>query len=181
MLKFNFKKLDYTKKITIISGFLVLVLAAVIVWVDLPAVKNINKMKDEIEFQRLDLEKKYAKSQRIKKMALSLGKIENEVLRLDKVFISEYRELEFITRLEQIAQSDSVIQEINLNKSAVMETGGFRAVYLFARCQGSYENLVKYLEDIEALDYYINIEDLQITKGENEEFSLNLKALTYWR
>lgn len=182
MYKLNFKKLDFRGKIIAIFAAVIAATILILAFIVLPAVKNIKKMKADIEFQRLDLEKKYVKSQRLKKMALSLGKIENEVNRLDNIFISEHRQLEFITILENVAQENGLDQEINLN----MDTGEkkeFNTANLNMRVVGNYGGLVKYLKDLEDLEYYINITDLEMSAVPNEDgqYDLMIKALTYWR
>ena len=182
MFKISLRKLDYKNRIVSIVFGLGLALAAIIIWIDIPAAKNIYKIKADIEFQRVDLEKKYAKSQQMKKMALNLGKIEGDIDRLNKIFISEYRELEFITQLEQIALNNALTQDINLNKGEVESKGPYHSSVLYINCQGGYENIIKYLSDLESLDYYINIEDLNLVSGEESgQHNLTLKASTFWR
>lgn len=181
MFKLDIKKLDYRGKIFLTFGILILVMAAILVFIDIPAVKNIKKMKDEIEFQRVDLEKKYVKSQRLKKMVLSVGKIETEIARLNNIFVNENRQLEFITRLESTAQKNSLVQEINLSK-ADTGTNGYKNSNLYIKASGNFDNLVNYLADLEAFEYYVNISDMELVSGQKDgEYDLNLKAITYWR
>jgi Tfp pilus assembly protein PilO len=181
MIEFKLKKLDYRGKIILIFSVLSVVAAIIIVFVVIPSMKKISKMKEEIEFQRADLEKKYFKIQRSKKTALNLVKTGEEMGKLNSVFINENRELEFITRLEELASKNSLAQEINLSGKDKAEEGKPRTASLYVRITGSYDNIINYLSGVESLEYYINISGLELTvDDEKGEYSLSFKALTYW-
>lgn len=165
----------------LIFGIFCVTAAAIFIFIDLPAIKNIKKIKDEIEFQRLDLEKKYFKIQRSKKTALSLNKIEAEMAEMNNVFINENRELEFITSLERLAAKNSLSQEINLAGKEGQKEGEPRVANLYVRLTGSYDNIINYLSDMESSEYYINFTGLELSSAPNSgQYSLSLKALTYW-
>jgi Tfp pilus assembly protein PilO len=181
MIAFKLKKLDYRGKITVIFAILSVIAGIIITLVVIPSIKKINKMKDEIEFQRSDLEKKYFKAQRSKKTVLNLVKTEEEMAKMNNAFINENRELEFITRLEDLASRNSLSQEINLAPKEKAEEGKPRVASLFIRVSGGHDNILRYLADIESLEYYINISGLELTSNsESGGYTLSLKALTYW-
>ncbi|MFA6393383.1 MAG: hypothetical protein WCW25_00705 [Patescibacteria group bacterium] len=181
MFAFKPRKNDYRWKILLIFGIFCLSSAFIFVFIDLPAINKIKIIKDKIEFQRFDLEKKYFKAQQSKKISLSLNKIEAEMAKMTNVFIDKNRELEFITRLEWFAAKNSLSQEINLEDKKGQKDGEAGVANLYVHLTGKYDDIISYLADLESSDYYINITGLELSSGHyGGLYDLSLKALTYW-
>ena len=180
MIALKLKKMDYRGKITLIFALFAASAAIIIAFTVIPSIKKINTMKKEIEFQRADLEKKYFKIQRSKKTALNLVMTEEKMAKMSNTFINENRELEFITRLEELASKNSLSQEINLAPKEKTEEGRPRVTSLHVRAVGNYDDIISYLSGIESLEYYINISGMELMADDEGNYDLSFKALTYW-
>lgn len=158
----------------------------------LPTIKDIKHVGNEIETQRTNLEKKYAKVQNLKQLAKNLNKIEPELDKLDQIFINKDDELGFITNLEKIATTNNINQKINLGGNQLIENKIYKKIPLQISTNGSFSDQLNYLINLESLNYYINIKSLEISQEKNNiknnteklpQTNLNflITADTYWQ
>jgi Tfp pilus assembly protein PilO len=120
-------------------------------------------MGKDIEDQRIDLEKKYIKGYTLKQLTENLKKIEPKLNQLDRIFINKNQELEFITTLENEADRAGVNQKINLASPQSAVNQKFQKNGLQLSSQGGFNQQLKYLMNLEALSYYININLIELT------------------
>lgn len=184
------------KIIVSMTGF-ILIIFSLLYFIVIPTVKDIKAMGNEIEEQRIDLEKKYIKGQSLRQLTENLKKIEPKLELLDKVFVNQNRELEFITSLENEASKNQVSQKINLGPAQATENKNFRKINLQLLVSGGFVGQLKYLMDLESLSYYINIKSLELSstapsadynsqnpliiKRETGYTNLSINADTYWK
>jgi Tfp pilus assembly protein PilO len=183
-------KLDLRKKIVLsISSFLLFIFL-VVYFIIFPSVRDIKNIRDEIETQRVDLERRYVKGQSLRKLSEKLEKAEEKIHILDQVFIDQEDGLEFITTLEGIAGKNNINQKINLLQTA--DNNGYsQMVPLQIFPQGEFSQILNYLVGLETLNYYINIKTMDLSSNARtaspgeEKFSgsvgLFITADTYWR
>lgn len=163
-LKFNLKN-----KITAsLISFLVIILSLTY-FIILPTVKEIKAMGIAIAAEREDLEKKYIKGQSLKQLTENLKKIETRLKLLDQIFINKNRELEFITSLENEANKSQVSQKINLNAPQPEKNQNFQKTVLELRTKGNFIKQLKYLSNLEHLNYYINVKLLELSPASGDE------------
>lgn len=184
-------KLNLRKKITLSAAVFLAVIGSIIYFVVAPTIKDIKKMRDEIQAQKTDLENKYLKSKNLKKLSKNLNKIESQLEELDKAFINQNRALEFITTMEEIAGGEGVAQKINLlSPQNLKENQLYKKIPLQIAAEGGFEGEARYLAGLEKLSYYINISSLELTAapnspGQEEKTRANVNMLvtadTYWK
>lgn len=184
-------KLDLRKRIIIsLVGFLIFI-SAVIYFVIFPSIRDIRNIKNEIESQRVELERRYVKGQSLRKMKEKLERAEEKVDVLDQVFIGQDAGLEFVTALEGVAGKNGVSQKINLLSSAGVDNGFYKVVPLQLSSGGNAGQQMNYLVGLETLNYYINIKSLELSSGSTatpadnpgsgSRVNLFVTADTYWR
>lgn len=172
---------------------LIATIGGLIYFVVMPTISDIKKMGEEIENQRIDLEQKYIKGQSLRKLTENLKKIEPQLVVLDQIFISQNHELEFITALEELANQNNISQKINLQELPKDGNKAYQKTPLQISAKGNFINLMNYLIDLEALNYYININSINLSSAytapsaasdEQTVFSninIALSADTYWK
>ena len=188
----GFIKLNLKKKIiiTIITFFFFIFV--IVYFIIIPSIRDIKNIKNEIEIQRIDLERKYLKGQNLRKMLEKLKKAEEKIHILDQVFISQNFGLEFIMTLEEIASKNNVTQKINLLSSSDPDDSLYKIIPIQLFSQGNFVRQLDYLVNLEILNYYINIKSLELSSNpkeilaSNEEVSQNnvnmlISADTYWQ
>ncbi|MFA6306305.1 MAG: type 4a pilus biogenesis protein PilO [Patescibacteria group bacterium] len=169
-LKFNLKN-----KITAsLAGFLIVILS-LIYFIVIPTVREIKAMGQSIEAQREDLEKKYIKGQSLKQLTKNLNEIEPKLELLDQIFINKNRELEFITSLEDKAENNQISQKINLSPPQATKSQDFQKIDLQLSTTGKFTKQLKYLIDLESLNYYINMKTLELSSSGGRQTAPNIK------
>lgn len=184
-------KLDLRKKMTLsIVGFFIFIFI-VIYFVIFPSVRDIRNIKNEIESQRQELERRYVKGQSLRKMTEKLERAAEKIYVLDQVFIGQDAGLEFVTALEGVAEKNGINQKINLLSQAPVDNGFYKMVPLQLSSQGEAARQMNYLVSLETLNYYINIKSLELSSGSTavpagnpgsgSYVNLFVLADTYWR
>lgn len=180
--KFNLKD----KIIASLIGF-ALMIFALIYFIIMPTIKDIETMSRAIEEQKIDLEEKYVKGNSLRQLAENLKKIEPKLSLLDQIFINKNRELEFITTLENEASDSQVSQKINLSSPKATENQEFQKNSLKLFTKGGFNQQLRYLMNLESLAYYINVKSLELApaaggeKTETSGLNLFINADTYWK
>lgn len=195
----KYQKISLKNKIlAAIIGF-ILVIFALIYFIVMPTIQDIKTMGGEIEGQRIDLEKKYIKGNSLRQLTENLKKIEPKLSLLDQIFINKNRELEFITTIENEANQAQVSQKINLSSPKNTENQEFQKNNLQLFTKGNFNSQLKYLINLEALSYYINVKSLELTPvagggenaaansqesanvGNDNVLNMFINADTYWK
>lgn len=165
-----------------LSGFLVI-----------PSVKEIIRIKHDIDWQRQDLEDKYAKGQNLKSLSKNLKLISPKAKSLDQAFLRKGHEVEFITALENIAAENNIKMTIGLGENKKSADKKYEVSTITIDGSGRYADLVDFLYDIEAAQFYVNIDNIEESSGSgtlinddsrgHTENSINLKitARTFWK
>lgn len=188
----NLLKTNLRKKITASIIIFILIIGGLIYFVFIPTIRDIKKIRDEINAQRIDLENKYLKGKSLKKLSRNLKKIGGQGEELERVFINQGRALEFITTLEGVAGNHGIAQKINLLPSQnIKESQIYKKIPIQIAAVGNFADEVRYLTDLEALSYYINIESLELStapllapspeEGTGGNVNLLIVADTYWK
>ncbi|HOY56255.1 MAG TPA: hypothetical protein PLH37_02410 [bacterium] len=122
----------------------------------IPSVKKIILLNNRIFEERKQLEEIYLKGQSLTEAKEKYTAVKKETTQLDDVFITKGNELGLITALEKIADNNKVIQNLDIdNKKTDPQT----KILISLEVRGTYRNLLNYLQAIEALNLYFNIEN----------------------
>ena len=180
-------KIDWKKKIALNYAALASVIMLLFYFIIIPTNQEITALNVRIKQKRIDLEERYYRAKNLSRYMKNLKKIQPKMNLLDEIFISRNYELEFITTLEKEANDNQISQKISLNPPP--ENQNQSGLQLNAR--GAFKNLLKYLISLESLNYYININLLELTLAGGEEknneknvsrpINLYISADTYWK
>jgi Tfp pilus assembly protein PilO len=191
----RFSNISLKYKILAANGGILLALICGVYFIVLPNIEEIDLIQEDIYQARLDLEQKYQRSQSLKKLSANLKSIEGKIENIDQVFISQNRELEFITALEQTAEKQNVTQKILLGKAkAAAGDKLYKKIPVQIQAQGNYLDMVKYLQGLETLNYYVNIRSIDLSgnggpqrqeftadTGSSKQVTASIIADSYWR
>ena len=193
----NLKKLpktNYKQKIIYLLTVFIALSGIMIYFILLPAIDDIKKLRVEIINQKVDLEKKLSQEKNMTKLSDKIKKIEPQIDILEKIYINKNRQLEFITLLEGIADKQQVAQKIILNPDNETKELNYCKIPLSIVAQGTYNNLINYLINLEGVNYYINIYSLSLNNSgqsgrtsrspgseAEQNLVLRISAYTYWK
>lgn len=169
------------KRITISTSIVVILTGLIIYFIILPTMQDIKKISNDVYIERVDLEKKYLRGQLLKKTIEDFERIKPEEDKLNSVFIIEGEELKFITALEKIAIFHSLKQDIRLQPNQDPGSGFYYTLPLEIMSRGEFVKILKYLQDLEKLNYYFNISSIVLSADNQNDDAVTiiLKGETY--
>lgn len=107
--------------------------------------------------------------------------IEPQIPKINKYFLSPDKVIDFILAIEEIATLSSNYQEIKGVGSPATPTDGSKKEDILSfqiSLWGNFPNLIRFLVQLENMEYFIDIYSLQIAKvGEKEWSSLREKGI----
>ncbi len=168
----NSKKIDIKQKIILLISGTILWIVGITILIIIPQIHSINDLGERIKSHKIYLEEQYENKINEQKNKKKLEIIEKEIKKIDQMFISQNRELEFITTLEEIASRHNIKQKISLEDNNQKEENnkGYKENRLQLTSQGTFSDLLNYLMDIESLNYYINIKSIEfISKNDDSK------------
>ncbi len=143
---------------------LVIALSAAILLITLgvllPAVSYIKKTAKESQELRNFLEQKYQQSLRSHISRKKLAEIQETISDFYPFLFNQGEELKLITYLENLAAKHDLIQSIS---GSNLDTANNSRISIALNLNGSYTNVLKYLNELEISNYFINVERLQVS------------------
>lgn len=195
MILNNIQKLNIKVKILITFLTYSLIIFLIFYFIILPKVNFIRKNSQAISERRIFLEEQYIRTRNFKKNNEEMKLVDEDINKLDDLFVDFNEDLQFIETLENLASNNNINQKISLGEIDGEEKNEFEKISLEISAEGSFLNIMKYLISLETLNYYINISSLDISKSQTnveKDFSENkasilnnvickIKADTYWK
>ncbi|MCU0679045.1 MAG: type 4a pilus biogenesis protein PilO [Planctomycetes bacterium] len=160
-----------------------------------PNLAKIKYVRGEIITQKKNSEDIVKNEINANRLSEKFDIIEPELEKFNQIFINRNRELEFITTLENTASQENINQKINFNLVPGASEQIYQMVPLEISAQGEYEKILSYLNALENLTYYLNINTLEFSTGAavftpasptdgasgGKTINLRITANTYWR
>lgn len=180
----NLLQTNFKIKIILVIVFNILIIFGLVYLVILPAIDNLQQNKMMINDKKNELEVKSFQMVDIKSYFNEYKNIESQLFILDNILLNQEKSLNFINDLDQIAVKNNVIAKINLLQNKSKEISLYNRIPIVFSVEGDFSNLIKYLVDLETLDYYINIGSLEFVRDsmsdENSVIIMRISAYTYW-
>jgi len=158
------------KKTIIFFVILLALICFVLFYIIIPTVNEIKKLNKYIYQEQKDLEVKFQTGKKIREIRQDYLKIKPYMVQFNNIYLTEDKKIEFFTTLEKIAQKYNLEININLLPLEFSEIISFKF-----ELSGEYFDFLKYLIDLEKLDYYVNIDEILIKdvafKAQTESFS----------
>jgi Tfp pilus assembly protein PilO len=175
-------KLKVTQVIVIMTAIFIIICVSSYFFVMSPFLKNYNKYQKELSIEKKEADDKFKKNVTIDNLFKDIKGTEQQIQKLNSIYINPNRELELITNLEEIAGKNKIKQEINFNRDSDKGAKKFRTFIIQINTAGKFKDLIAYLSDLEDKNYYINIFSLDITQSGSDIFSdatMNFSANVY--
>lgn len=175
-----------------------LIIFSIIYFIIIPTTKDIKKIRDVIISQKIEKERVLNREKNISNLSIKIKKIEPMIEKLDNVFIDESKRREFISTLENIAQKSNVTNTSISPQNNKETTGIYETIPLTISATGKFDDIMKYLKELEKINYYINIQSFDITTTNNyiqnqknsimpdlnksldPDLTIKINADTYW-
>lgn len=151
-------KFDLTKKIIIRVSVLSL-MAIIILGICVPVLNYIKKTSDESYKLRMFLEQKYEQSLRSRITRKKLEEIKISSANFYPFLFKSGDELKLITFLETLSAKHNITQTIN--NSTLDKIGNSRMLSISMNLDGNYNDVLRYIAEMETSDYFIYINQMQ--------------------
>ncbi len=150
----------------------------------LPTIRHINATSTQIEAQKEYLDRQLQKGITLKEVQSSYDAIQPLYEQLRTISLHEGEELDFITELEQLADTHHIDLTLNLTipNDTAPTSDKIHKVLITAQVEGDYENILTYLQEMERLNYYLVTERLSfaLLQG-SENISTQFHAYAHWQ
>lgn len=153
--------LDLTKKIIFRVSALSVLALIIILGIFVPALTYIKKASDESYKLRMFMEQKYEQSLRSRITRKKLAEIKTDAANFYPFLFKSGDELKLITFLETLSAKHNIIQTIA--NSTLGRVGNSQIVGVSMNIGGHYNDVLKYIAEMEASDYFIYINQMQFT------------------
>lgn len=164
---------SYNKRLYILSGITVAIVALAAVFVIYPYYSKITTLNKETYNKRVQLAIYEQQRTNIEQTQLDYNKIKNDIATIAKMFVSKATVPDLLTALEDVAARHTLTQDIAINQTATANT-----IPLTISLTGTWSNIVQYLADVQKLGYYASINNLSLTQN-NSGLTATLSADTY--
>ncbi|MFA6427250.1 MAG: hypothetical protein WCW16_02270 [Candidatus Magasanikbacteria bacterium] len=172
------KTLPLKYRIISVTGIIFLGVLAIGLGIIYPTTRHIVVTRKSIEKTESQLEEQYQKAKLLRRSIVELDTIKQKMSQLNKITLNKGDELVTIREFEQLAARHSLKQKLdvvyndgkNIDSKPKKEKVIKRPHYIFSfSLEGSYKNLMSYIQDLERTPYYIIIEQLSWTRPSKSE------------
>jgi Tfp pilus assembly protein PilO len=160
---FNLKN----KSLVLVAIF-TLINIGIIYFLIMPSIDNIKNLRNDTINLKIDSENKIAQETKTNDLNNKLKKIEPQLEKINQIFISQNREIEFITTLESLESKYNITQTLNLGLDDAEQGDGFKIVPFSIDANGNFKDIMNYLTGVESLNYYINIENISLSNNSTD-------------
>ena len=161
-------RLSVARSLAVLMGLILTSSTLIILLIVWPSVKHILLLQGDIHSTQVNLEEQYLRTKHLRRSMKELGATIAQTKKFASATLLRGEELRLITELEAIAETHHVASTLDVEFSDP-KTGESRGKgdiqdphYRIAVLnQASFEDHLRYLDAIEALPYYLNIDRLE--------------------
>ncbi|MFH1291677.1 MAG: hypothetical protein ABIH87_00555 [bacterium] len=164
--------LNSSHKIFFSVSLLSLLAIVIIGFVIVPAVVNIKQTTNETYKLRVGVEKKYNDSLKSRLTKKKIEDIKQNSIDFSTYLFKSTHGLKLIQLLETMASNNQVNQKINLTTLDNIKAQG--QVKINLTISGDFQDILNYIHELEASDYFLNIENIRLTPDQNKSDWVNL-------
>lgn len=156
------------------------ILILIALFIIYPTLVKINSISQSIVNERIKLENKLSFGLNINKVQRDLEDTAGLESQLEKIYIKKGQELNFITKLENLAEADGI--DINIDYadfSGKTVSKNIRAIPLTINFSGDYKNIINFFQSLELLDNYYNLDLIILSKNQQNRINAQIVGQTY--
>lgn len=159
----SLNKFKIKNKIIILSVIFVVFTGLVIYFIIFSSMHEIEITKENIINHKINEIKFQRQEKNADVITKKINEVEPRMKEYQKYFINKDDELSFIETLEGVATKHNVLQKINL-QFPKQDEGEKKVILLDLNTVGAYKNILEYLSEIEILNYFVIIKNIEISR-----------------
>lgn len=149
----------------VILGTMITIIGGVVIY---PTIKQIYQINQETASLRAYLERRHDNIMSLKFNKVKIEEVKETVAGFLGYFYYQEQELKLINELEVLAQANKVEQKIENYETDSKNTK------ITLDVSGTYENIIKYLFELEKLPHFFNVEQIYLSGHDNPD-QVNLR------
>ncbi len=173
------KNLSLQQRLLILTGLFVVLSFVGIAFVVYPVIKEINYLNQQVTLYKSELERKYQERFNVRKTIDDLEEAKKLLPQIEVSFIPKDGEIKFVEFLERTADKYS-LQQKTINLDPKTKRGFLTQLDIALTLEGKFLNTLKYLDELEKQNIYINFTEILITAQNPEIITTRLKG-TVWK
>ena len=155
------KKIINQSEIAKISGIILALLLVVIIY-DWPIFNKIKELHANLNTEATGLEAQNQQGNSFTKALLDYQQFTDKLPPAEALLKPSGQELELIKQLEQISGQNNLTQELTLGQNRQDWSGKIEVLGVSAKLTGQFSELIKYLEDLERLNFQLTVDAVQL-------------------
>jgi len=160
---------NYKKRIIINITAIIGAFALIVIFSIYPSVKEIQKIHQDINKERLILEQKIAQGMNIKEIKTELEAARKSLDQIDTMAIAENEEINLINKLENLAAKNSIKISINSDFKKQKVSDNFNQIDWQINATGSYFGLLKFWRELETQTWYYNLDSASLSASQADK------------
>jgi hypothetical protein len=158
-------KLSFGKKsiIFIVLGFLIFVILIILIWFSF---ENIKKESENLALQKIRIIALANQNIQIESFKVKYKSYLPNLQKIEEMFVDPQNPLKFIEFLEKSSSDAGVILEIS--PLSFLTEGTVKTVSVRITVKGDFNDILKFLEEIESGKYLLSVESLTISNFEEK-------------
>lgn len=155
---------------------IIAILGALLIY---PAAHKITVIKQQIGQEKSDIQQKLSRSYNAKNIKASIDSMQSALTTLDKMFIQPGHELDLLSTLEAMAAKHHINLTIKPDFTGQNNTNTIVKIPLELNATGNFNDLMTFMNDLDAMDYYYVIDNLDLSKVDTNQSALKLTGQVY--
>ena len=154
------------KKLVIISSVSIIILTLFVLFIIKPVILKLENLSGTILGKKAELESLTQEETVLPRQEKELGNLKDKLPKILRAIPTQDEVINFIIDLEQIAHKNNVTQSINIKEEtakAEKKEGGLKESVFKLTLAGSFPDIINYIINLENLEYYADINLLNIT------------------
>lgn len=164
-----------------------LVIIAVVVFIGLPAVRELQKQKQTLTQMRETLERKHEEGQSLPEILQLYERYRPYRTELAGAVMPTGRRVEFITLIEQTAETSGVELTLSADAYRPLKDTSLSVLPLQLTVTGSFQQTVQFLAQLERLPQYLTVDHLAMhasqapVEGAFNPLTTTIQITSYWQ
>ncbi len=160
------------------SLLLILLLSIGVIFI-YPAMTKIFEINGQITSEKKELEKRMNLGLNIRNIQADLQTVENEIPKIEKIFLNQGQELELLNLLEGLAEKNQLEFSAKPDFNGKKINENIYKHQLSMSFSGSWKAINSFINEIEGLEFYLIADDFSLINTKNEQLLANWNGAFY--
>ena len=160
--------------------FFLITLIIILFFLTIPFIKNIYTYHSQVRLENESLISRNSSGNSLKNVDKIYTDLSDKLPSQEDLLLKIGSELSLITRLEELAQENNLLQSLNLSQNNNDYSENIRSVNLNIELTGDFEDIVSYLNQLSKINFYLTVDSLNLKVSPEDKVIAKLLTNSYW-